>query len=70
VSFWGIIIGKTGECRSKRLAGLAVERNWAEIVPRLAILGEWEGLGEVCWKLIVLLGLNLPFFMGSYALLQ
>jgi hypothetical protein len=44
--------------------------NWAKIVPRLAILGEWEGFGEVCWKWIVLLGLNLRFFMVLYALLQ
>jgi hypothetical protein len=36
----------------------------------LAILGEWEGFGEVCWKWIVLLGLNLRFFMGFCALLQ
>jgi hypothetical protein len=47
-----------------------VELNWAKIVPRLAILGEWERHGEVCWKWIVLLGLNLPFFMEFYALLQ
>jgi hypothetical protein len=41
-----------------------------KFVPRLAVLGEWDGLGEVCWKWIVLLGLNLPIFMGFYALLQ
>jgi hypothetical protein len=40
------------------------------IVPRLAILGEWDGRGEVCWKWIVLLGLNLPLFMGFYAVLH
>ena len=47
-----------------------VEQTLGQIVPRLAILGEWDGLGGVCWKWIVLLGLNLPFFMGFYALLQ
>jgi hypothetical protein len=41
-----------------------------QIVPRLAIWGEWDGRGEVCWKWVVLLGLNLRFFMRFYALLQ
>jgi hypothetical protein len=36
----------------------------------LAILGEWDERGEVCWKWTVLLGLDLRFSMGFYALLQ
>jgi hypothetical protein len=36
----------------------------------LAILGEWEELGEVCCKWLVSSGLDLRFFMGFYALLQ
>ena len=57
-----------GDCRYGSLTGCGTWQG--QIVPRLAILGEWDGRGEACWKWIVLLGLNLPFFMGFYALLQ
>jgi len=40
------------------------------IVPRGTILGEWDGLGEVCWKWCYFLGLHLPEIMVFCALLQ
>jgi hypothetical protein len=58
---------------SGRCCALAFEvwnRDWFKNVPRGTTCGEWKRAGGVCWKWLVLLGLDLRFFMGFYALLQ
>jgi hypothetical protein len=43
-------------------------RPWSKFVPRLAILGEWEGFGEVCWKWLAFVAVEFAFIYGVLCL--